>query len=911
MVKESSPWILGLLAVPFLFNASPRLWSDQTATLPAEASSSLFSVELGSMDAELDVKGSWEASLVGQTALEFSSEGVGFSSIQPFLLTQTPDLSLEFLLFKKFFVEARVADDITQARYSFGYRGGEEETLKEVRAGNDGISFPELPFLSFGEGSYRSFGLAAKAATADFEGRAMIRYDQATRATKTFSGGAEVTDTVIGPQEFVRGRWFYVPADASNLVLYAKSASGGYAGSDGNNYRKLESGEYAFTSSTGFIALSRASETSVVAAYDGSAGSVTIAGSSCLILYDPDTLTDPFNQVLCRYTTTADPDDSEAFVRDATSGLKDSTYEVAIDSAGYAEVTQTGTAATPLNASYALPFKSDADTAGLNWIYVTDLSDDGDFTYAPVATREIVVRSRSSVDSMTIDEDYIPGSVEVTRDAAPEYAFEVDADLHTVTLATPAGQYETIVVSYLRESSERKSGSLAAGLGGIWTLGEGRSAWTALGLRWSLPGVSYATADASNSGSITLTAGERDAEGSFQQRLALGASYTNEETSGRYRIEGMESSGSYDTSFRPTSSVTINESSFSALETTDSLLKAQFPTLVSALHSDGTSQKALELSDSASDWGAELVKVVTTPTYSSFGTFSFFAMTSAASGTLTLALDEGTGATNKAVEVEVPLSAFDGELGKWRRIVVKYGDLNIYVQDQEEGSLSPIATLSTAFDASSTAARVRIRVEGAAAGQSVWIDEICLEDSVGNAALLVQGELSYKGLGYAPLISGIAIAADLSAALHEESYASGGASISTSLGPLGVSLKGRGSATASGSTSMSAGHELSFPAQSFPLRATDLFEFDPSTGAFGKKDGITAQAGEPRLTRAQAANVLDSGLFPGTRDPLAGMGRGPERRGREALARSQGSEPLAPLRRARPHWRRLRHCLDR
>ncbi|HRY54349.1 MAG TPA: hypothetical protein P5133_12405 [Spirochaetia bacterium] len=852
MVKESRPRRWRATAFLALSLCAPAAsMAESPVSLPAEAPASLFAVELGGADAELFIKGSWEASLSAQAALELDQEsGAGLSTIQPFLFSQTPDLFLSFLLFDHYFVEAKVVDEVSQARYAFGYRGDEGDLVQEVRAGNDGISFFELPFISFGEGSYRSFGAAAKFSSEGFEGRAMIRYDQASRSTKRFKGGSELSETVIAAYSFIRGRWFYAPSlPASNLVLYAVSASGSYGGNDGKKYRKLESGEYSYSAATGFISLYRASDTQVVAAYDGSSGSVAIGGTSCVILYDPDDLASPYQQVLCRYSTSADPDEAEAYVRDAASGLKDDGYEVAIDGSGYAELTRSGSEASPLSPSYAQPFYGDT-AAAIDWIYTTDLSsDDADESYAPVSSREIVIETTSSVSSMTIDSDYLPGTVEVTRDGVADYAFTVDPATYRVTLASPPGTYEVIAISYLRESSERKNGSLAAGLGGLWSLGEGRSAWAALGLRWSVPGVGYGAYESANPGSLTLTGGERDTEGGFTHRAALAASYSKEETSDRYRIEGMESSGSYGTSFRPEDASSL-PAGFYAVESSDSLLEEGFPDLVANFHRDESSQQALKMIATEAGWDAALIKVVSSPSYASFRSFSFFLLTSAATpgSSLSLALDEGISGGAAAVRVEVPLDALSP--GAWQRIVVKYGDTRIYLQEKEEGELASIGNLVSAFDPTSDASRIRLEVTGAASGQAVWVDELVLEDSVGREALLFQGELAYTeptiklGEGGLPLLQGLDLKADLSAGLHEDSYASGGGSLATTLGPLGLRLKARGSASAGGDSAFSGGHELRLPAQAFPLRLADSFDFDPETGAFGKEEGIELAAGE-------------------------------------------------------------------
>ncbi|HOX48286.1 MAG TPA: hypothetical protein PLG14_03800, partial [Spirochaetales bacterium] len=520
-------------------------------TLPTEAPKSLFAVDLdgegGEADAELDIRGSWEASLLAEASLEAGGGGLALSEAQPLLFTQRPDLFLSFLLFKKVFVEARVSEDLAEARYSFGYRGGEGEALKEVRAGNDGISFPALPFLSFGSGSRRSFGAAAKVETEAFSGSAMLRYDQADRVEKRFVGRSEVTETVVAASGFQRGRYFATTSGAAaNLVLYVESSAGTFQGSDGKAYRRLEAGEYSYSAATGFIALAAAATTRVAASYDGSAGTLTVGGQTgCVLLFEPEVF-GANTEVLCRYPVLG-ASSAEVFVRDRASGLRDDDYEARFDSGGFIEVTKGGQT-VPTHADYRQPFLSEmAD------LYTTDFSeDDPDILAAleaPLLTKEIVVRRLAAAAEITIDKDVIEGSVEVRRNGVPDYAFTVDADSGLLKLASEPGLEEEILVSYLRESSERRAGSLAAGLAGVFDLGEERAAWAALGLRWSVPGQSYAEGGTSNPGSVVLTAGERDGEGRFRHKAALAGSWTTEEASGRYRVEGMAGAGSYATSF--------------------------------------------------------------------------------------------------------------------------------------------------------------------------------------------------------------------------------------------------------------------------------------------------------------------------------------------------------------------------
>ena len=862
MVKRRIHFVQLLLAGLFLGIGKPAFLSGETAALApleAEAASSLFDIDLGDSGAELLVHGSWELSLLGQTAGVWTdSAGLTLSGETPLIFSQTPDLYLSFLLFKKYFVIARVSSDAAAVRYAAGYKGDKDEFIKEIRAGNDGISFPSLPFLSLGAGSYRSFGLAVKAGSGKFDGRAMLRYDQASRVEKTFVGSSEVTETEIAASAFIRGRYFETPLhSADSLEVYVESTSGTILGSDSLYYRLLSASEYSYSASTGFIALAAAAGSKVIAYYTGSSSaspSIVLAslGRTCALLYDPDVypaVSARDTEVLCRYTITGGAG-VMAYVLDRSSGAKDSNYEVRVDSTGYAEVTR-GSVTDPSDAVYRRPLSTDMD-----YLYTTDFSSDSaDKTYAANLSKSIIVRRYSPVSQISVDTDVIEGSVEITRNGIEDYAFTLDAKAGSITLANPPGLDEKIVVSYLRQGSTRSSGSLAAGLGGIYALSATQSAWAALGLRWSIPGTSYASAGVSNPGTVTLTAGEEDkgtTAGSavLTQSLAIAGTWKTDEAAGRYRVEGMENEGSYLTSFRALS----NGSYFTITQPSETALAEVFPTLESGLHSDGSTQKALKSLGLAAI-GTEspaltLVEYIDEPPVSDFKTFAFFARRDSLSSGASLSISVDTGASGStALSVTVPGSALGTA---WRRFVYCYGngDSALYRQDADGGGLVQVASGAVYYDSTlSGASRLVISESGLGAGDAVWIDEICLEDSSGEASLLIAGRAGCSDkdfrLGYGDLsiIKGFEAAAALNAGLSSSSYASGSLKASTGLGPF--EIKGSLRAAAGGSsTGASGGHTVALPSSGgLPLSLSDTFSFNPSSGSFGREDKLGLSLG--------------------------------------------------------------------
>ncbi|HTX73647.1 MAG TPA: hypothetical protein VMC79_12530, partial [Rectinemataceae bacterium] len=428
------------------------------------------------------------------------------------------------------------------------------------------------------------------------------------------------------------------------------------------------------------------------------------------------------------------------------------------------------------------------------------------------------------------------------------------------------GLAEEITVSYLVETAERRAGSLVAGLGGIWTPSKEQSMWTALGLRWSVPGSSFATGGLSNPGTVTFTAGEKKAAGDFQHGAALAATYTQEEASGRYRMEGMEADSGYITGFRPAVGWT------GTLEQiVDTSMSTSFPTITNQLHADGSTQLALHVANPSTD--IDISKVETLPPYQNFKTLTFY-VNKADSGldgaSLTLSIDDGS-SSDTFISATVPF--VDLSMG-WNKILVHYGtsDLRVYHQSSENGpiqaSSGPSATLDQSY---SSGSRIHITSSGLVAADSFWVDEVILEDSVGVAAANFQGSLSYTdasfklGSGKMPILSGITLKADSSAAYSNDSFISGGGSVNTILGPLGLGLHARGAASQSSNPAFSGGHELILPAAASPVKVDDKFDFDPSTGAFGREDTVTLG-----VARISALNLFQrSSWVPGS-DSLSG-----------------------------------------
>jgi hypothetical protein len=395
-----------------------------------------------------------------------------------------------------------------------------------------------------------------------------------------------------------------------------------------------------------------------------------------------------------------------------------------------------------------------------------------------------------------------------------------------------------------------------------------------------VPGSSYSSGGETSPGTIALSLGEKDKGGFFRSDAALAAQYSRADSTGNYRIEGMESTTDYSTSFQPEDDAT--KSDFTATELAENDLGSGFSSIVSSFHSDGTTQKALQIiagpavSNSTPVPNPDIAryyKVEETLPYSSFGTFAFYAKLPP-DAALTVALDDGTAVPISSASIGIP--ADPTRSATWKRYALHYGkgDAAVYVQDGESSGerVSPGAT-STSPSLNSTGSRLRISVSGLSANEVAWIDEVALQDSVGSVALLFQGTAAYDnpqlliGSRDRPLVSDISASAFAQGALNSDSYALGGGSLKAKLGFVGLAINARSTVSAD-TVSFSAGHSIELPSASFPMKMKDSFDYDPSSGAFGRSDSLALQGGSiASLSLSQktawtpATSYLDSGLL--------------------------------------------------
>lgn len=229
--------------------------------------SKIFSYPIKDKNVEFFAKGYWQSELTG--GLE-SSFGFGNSlkttTINP-AFTQKVDLSLWFMLNRKWYFEAAFADGFEKNTVAAGYYG--EGILKEARIANRGISFPtdysiENINRGIGGGNNQAPGFSMhfeNSENSKWKGDIALRYDMLESRNKTYYGHNSVSDKEIHLSQWVTGQVYVLPDNAEFISdvaeIFVESSNGSYSDLQGRSYKKLSVDQYMLFPAKRIIILSK------------------------------------------------------------------------------------------------------------------------------------------------------------------------------------------------------------------------------------------------------------------------------------------------------------------------------------------------------------------------------------------------------------------------------------------------------------------------------------------------------------------------------------------------------------------------------------------------------------------------------------------------------------------------------
>jgi len=290
----------------------------------------------------------------------------------------------------------------------------------------------------------------------------------------------------------------------------------------------------------------------------GAPAVISIGGVSALVVYQPGTFS-PFERQ-SRYQAPSNTTEDAALVR-LSSGERDARYELVPIDALSADFIFFGDAADN-GAVYGGGVINNAFYSEERTIFEMIRSGNGErdrrdpitmwplddypemyLPGSPAFTGDIRIRftNYGPAGAYTIGTDVIPGSVQVYRGGIIDTQIRFEPESGIVTLASPVGFNETIRITYLKRSEERRLGSLAAGVGLIYKPEDSPfSAEAALGMRWNVSQEAYTEEGASSPGTVGFGAKTSWDYDRLKASLSLGLGFEQPDTTGLYRIAGME-----------------------------------------------------------------------------------------------------------------------------------------------------------------------------------------------------------------------------------------------------------------------------------------------------------------------------------------------------------------------------------
>ncbi|MDR2803841.1 MAG: hypothetical protein LBB22_06095 [Treponema sp.] len=569
-----------------------------------EASPALVSINVFDSDVSLFLSGFWKGSLTAKWGISAGPLGVSVAANDtPFLFTQEADLNLGLWIRERWFVEAAFEEDYAINTYRAGYKGKSGEIIQYLGVGNKGLDFPEFPFLDLGGDSASSFGFYGRFGGGPLSIHTLVRWDDAVSEERSFVGGRERTYSYLEISSIMRGISFVLPDDniPSEIKVYFEDKAGTLFDNGGRRWREALPSEYAVSARFGLVELRKSPDMTVAVSYSGNYGAsmgayddpgtflgdvqavfseinlaeypqpgqeditqkkpavITINGTAALVIYEKGAFS-PFERQ-SRYESPSSAAESASLV-DSSGGELVRGFDVSPlpETSFYADLPlyvaeETGERVAQERHIYELTVNAASsgsiltnlrdptarwplaqDLNGKAWNYLVYLT--GSESYSP----DVRLRFTNYGASMdyNIGTDVIPGSVKVMRSGLDDPNFSFDPSSGTIRLQNPASFNETIRIHYLKRSSERRNGSIALGLGAIYSDDEHFSAEGALGLRWNLSAESFSEEGSSSPGTVGFGGRVLWNYDSIKADVKLGFGYTQPDTTGLYRIAGME-----------------------------------------------------------------------------------------------------------------------------------------------------------------------------------------------------------------------------------------------------------------------------------------------------------------------------------------------------------------------------------
>jgi hypothetical protein len=532
----------------------------------------LLNFSIKDTNVSLFLTGSWKGTLQGNFGFSNSALGTAFASPEtPLLFKQEVDITLSLWINDKWFLEANFLDDYAFNTYRAGYRGGPGDFIKYAGIGNTGLDFPSFPYLDLGGDSPSSFGYYGHMGSGNLDIHTLIRYDNAAREEKIFTGGRERTYAFVQPQNSVRGTSFVLPDRniTSDITVYIEDINGTLRDSGGRRWRIAQPAEYAAGRAEGLLELYIRPQGLVAVSYSGRYSTeayladvqawfsgidlskypqcgytLNINGDNALVIYENGSFS-PFER-LNRYDAPSSTSEQAALIRLSTGNPVSGFELIQLDLNPVSDIPLYTAASASRRNVYELlsaAYGSGRRSPQTLWPLARDYPE----IYLPgsnVYTGDTALRftNFSNAAGYFIGTDVVSGSVQVWRSGIQDSNFSFNPSSGEVTLLSPVGYSEIVRITYLKRTNESRLGSIAAGLGAVYRNGESPfSAQAALGIRWNLTDNSaYTEYGQSSMGSVGLSFKTALDYNNLKTQITAGMAFEQTDTTGLYRAAGME-----------------------------------------------------------------------------------------------------------------------------------------------------------------------------------------------------------------------------------------------------------------------------------------------------------------------------------------------------------------------------------
>ena len=551
-----------------------------------EDPASLYSFEIRDREVEFFLDGTWESSLTGVLAINFSTDGDTISFSPP-VFEQQVDLSTWLFLDQTWYFEATFAEEFTRNTVAAGYVGDDETVVKHVRIGNSGIIFPDTyPFITAGGGDILSPGIMGTFGGDSWKADAMVRYDTAVQREMVLSGMNEVTDEFIPLETPVLGKWFVLPSSriTGTVSVYIEDENGPLrddsARVKNRRWRKLNPAEFTIHGIEGILELEFDTTSTVAVVYDGAWSAGGTAG---------DELTDFISETRAWFESSTQalpeeylPDPDDPSYRDDCAeryilGV-DGNESLVVQERGYfspfslasryrsygtrLEIIHRETeklvdivAVQEFGTEFAEVFRTDGNAPSNGSSRYRSpssrfpLAPEQPLMYLPAGggrntDTSLVIRSRTHtpIGTISLGENAIPGTIQIVRNGITDNSFTYDESSSLLTLVRPPQTGETIRITWMDSETSARNATLTMAAGIAWNATDRLDFSLASALSWNLSDDGYTDASESSPGSFVVSAGTVWTGETITAETAFALDLSTHDTTGFYRIFGMDGS---------------------------------------------------------------------------------------------------------------------------------------------------------------------------------------------------------------------------------------------------------------------------------------------------------------------------------------------------------------------------------